>query len=61
MKPLDLYVIGASGLAREMWWLAKVCLAEEWVARRSADVDPAESDLPPGTHVVTDAEPLERS
>jgi sugar O-acyltransferase (sialic acid O-acetyltransferase NeuD family) len=61
MKPNDLYVIGASGLAREMWWLAKACTAEEWVVRGFADVDPTQSDLPPEMHVVTDAELLERA
>ena len=44
-----------------MWWLAQTCTGDEFVVRGFADVDPAESDLPPGTHVVTDAELLERA
>jgi sugar O-acyltransferase (sialic acid O-acetyltransferase NeuD family) len=57
---LDLYVIGASGLAREMWWLAQACWQKQWVPRGFADVDPEVSDLPPGLHVVADADLLER-
>jgi sugar O-acyltransferase (sialic acid O-acetyltransferase NeuD family) len=60
MKRLDLYVIGAGGLAREMWWLARACQDSEWTPRGFADLDPETSDHPSDVPVVADAALLER-
>jgi sugar O-acyltransferase (sialic acid O-acetyltransferase NeuD family) len=60
MDRLELYVLGAGGQAREMWWLAHLCPQDEWEPRGFAAVDAAGSDLPPEAHVVDDAALLER-
>jgi sugar O-acyltransferase (sialic acid O-acetyltransferase NeuD family) len=60
MDRLELYVIGAGGQAREMWWLADVCPQDKWASRGFADVDPAKSDLSSQARVVADADLLER-